>query len=78
MVGVDCVGGLQSDLFLRRWRRHGEVGARRLNDIHGVCECVDFETEEVVRVRVVGVGAAGSGAQRLGILYGCREIEVDY
>lgn len=38
MVGVDCVGGLQSDLLLRRWRRHGEVGARRLNDIHGVCE----------------------------------------
>lgn len=70
VVGVDCVGGLKSDLLLRRRRRHGEVGARRLNDIHGACVCVDFESEEVVRVRVVGMGVAGSGAQRLEIYMG--------
>lgn len=31
---------------------------------------VDFEGEEVVRVRVVGVGVAGSGAQRLEVYMG--------
>jgi hypothetical protein len=61
---------LESDLLFRRGRRHGEVGARRLNDIHGACVCVYFESEEVVRVRVVGVGVAGSGAQRLEIYMG--------
>jgi hypothetical protein len=38
---------------------------------------VDFESEEVVCVRVVGVGVAGSGAKRLETLYGCRKINVD-
>lgn len=41
VVGVDCVGGLKGYLLFRRGRRHGEVGARRLNDIHGRRTCIE-------------------------------------
>jgi hypothetical protein len=66
VVGVHCVGGLEGDLLLSRRRGHGEVGAGRLNDIHGVrlyvCELISKVIKFCVFVLCVGVGAAGSGA----------------
>lgn len=80
VVSVHCVRGLEGDLLLGCGRGHGEVGARRLNNIHGVCVlcmCVDFESEEVVRVRC-GRGCRGKwGSATPGDLYWCRKSNQD-